>query len=155
MGMLLMHGGKLIQSKDAPYQVSQGIRPSKLTDSAGNIKQMNHADSIGANFMAATNNQVAADGDRFYMYMYADGTETKLMLSTLQYSSHPIFDIYINGTLDSAGYDDYAAAAVILNRYITLTQKLRIGFNEIQFRVNGKNVASSDYYMTFFGVSCY
>lgn len=94
-----------------------------------------------------------ADGDKYQMFFICDGTETLLEITNRKASSEGIFDLYVNGVLDSSGYDDYAAVSADVNREITLTQPVRIGMNTIELRVNGKNVAASEYRVAVYGAS--
>lgn len=95
----------------------------------------------------------AADGDKLQMFFICDGTETKLEISTRKQAQFGIFDLYINGVLDSSGYDDYAAVDGDIHREITLTQTIVPGMNTIELRVNGKNAASSGYFIEVYGAS--
>ena len=94
-----------------------------------------------------------ADGDKYQIFFICDGTETLLEISNYKGALEAIFDLYVNGVLDSSGYDDYAAAGAYVNREITLSQPVRIGMNTIELRINGKNVASGGYFLQVAGAS--
>lgn len=113
-------------------------RVGKVTTSGGVIKTLK-TDQAGT--VATT----GTDGDKYFVWVYLDGTETKLELSTYKYTSRGIFDIYLNGVLDSSGYDDYASSGAYTQREITLTQTPVAGLNVLEFRVNGKNASATSY----------
>jgi len=80
-------------------------------------------------------------------------TETKLELGNRKDVDCGIFDLYVNNVLDSSEYDDYIAVLEEVYREITLTQPIKKGLNTIELRVNGKNVASSNYAINLGGTS--
>ena len=80
-------------------------------------------------------------------------TETKLELGNRKDVDCGIFDLYVNNVLDSSEYDDYIAVLEEVYREITLTQPIKKGLNTIELRVNGKNVASSNYVINLGGTS--
>jgi hypothetical protein len=128
------------------FFLSRFSNVGKLLSSVGALKAIGHA--------AEGRFQIApANGDKLQMFFICDGTETKLEFSDKRLSVSGIFDIYVNGVLDSSGYDDYAAAAADVHREITLSQPIRPGLNTIELRVNGKNVAASSYYVSVMGAS--
>lgn len=96
---------------------------------------------------------VPLDGDRLQLFFLSYGNEATLTIGTATSSTRGIFDLYVNGVLDSAGYDDYAAVAGANYRHIILAQPIRVGQNIIELRVNGKNAASTGYYVAVYGAS--
>ena len=110
------------------------------------LKKINHSQ------LYSTQNN-PADGDKLQLFFICDGTETKLEITTRPRSGNGIFDIYINNVLDSSGYDDYSATTITKHTEVTLTQPIKKGLNTIEFRVNGKNAASSGYLCNIVGVS--
>lgn len=94
----------------------------------------------------------AANGDYMTFTMYCAGTETHLEISIYKSVSRGIFDIYINGILDSSGYDTYAASGSASILDVLLSQPIIAGWNTIVFKVNGKNASSSGYYINIYGV---
>lgn len=85
----------------------------------------------------------------------ADGTETKLVIGTQKGTGNATWDIYINGVLDSSGYDDYNASSADVTRIITLTQPIKKGWNEIILKVNGKNASSTAYSSNCYGLAVF
>lgn len=94
-----------------------------------------------------------ADGDRLQLFFVCDATETLLEISTLRGTLKGIWDLYVNGILDSSGYDDYGAISLPLHREITLNQPIVARVNTIELRVNGRNALSTNYYLEVFGAS--
>lgn len=121
----------------------------RATGSTGTNKALVHV-SNGGRYISAAD---AADGDIYYMDFYCDGTETRFQISTRKSTDRGTFDLYVNGVLDSSGYDEYAAAAADAHRDIVLTIPVRAGYNLLSLRVNGKNVAASDYVVAVIGAS--
>jgi len=121
-------------------------RPGTLKDSAGALISVNHASE-------GTRAVTLADGNKYFLYFMADGTETQLQITTLKGTDAPKWDLYVNGVLDSSGYDDYANPAANISRPITLTQPIINGKNTIELRINGKNAASTDYLLLVKGAS--
>lgn len=153
--LLKKHAGVVVASRTTPRLIGSGLFPTKLLDAAGAKKPMSMHEGI-----AALATPPAADGDEFYWYFWSrDGTETKLCLTTIQYgvaglfAFSGIFDIYLNGVLDSAGYDDYNTTYTIMNRYISLVHPVLIGENVIKLKINGKNASSSAYFVMIVGMS--
>ncbi len=128
-------------------------RPSLLLSSVNVQKNLNHADLTGAETFSYTLQETAANGDKFYAFFYCDGTETTLDMTTRGDTATGKFDLYVNGILDSSGYDEYLAAAAIVDHHIVLSQPIVKGNNEISLHVNGKNAASTDYFIQIFGMS--
>jgi len=95
----------------------------------------------------------AAIADRAFLYFIADGTETQLQISTYKDVDCANWDLYINSILDSSAYDDYAAAPVISNRSITLTEAIKKGLNTIELRATAKHASSTDYFLKILGAS--
>lgn len=125
-------------------------RPSRAYNNAGNLIQLNHTNNINENFTSAS---PAVDGDCFQLFFCARGNEVWFSISTYTNLNRPIWDLYVNGILDSAGYDDYTPAAGIQRRYIALTQPIREGYNIIELKVNGKNGASTGFILSVYGAS--
>ena len=120
--------------------------PSRLYASNGTtLKKINH----GFVTYQASN----ANGDRIQTFFMCNGTETTLALTTRPRLGNGIFDLYVNGVLDSSGYDDYAAVTITKHIEITLTESIKKGLNLIEFRMNGKNGASSGYLCNVVGVA--
>lgn len=131
--------------KAASY-VNRWTRPGRLYASDGTtLKQLRHSTS--------TLQALPANGDKIQMFLLCDGTETQICLTTLRGSTCGIFDLYINDTLDSAGYDQYNATAGVVHNWITTTQQINPGLNLIELRVNNKNVSSSSYAIQVQGLS--
>jgi hypothetical protein len=93
-----------------------------------------------------------ATGDYFYVEVFCSGSETILDVSWYKDANRCIFDIYVNGVLDSSSYDGYASSPTVLLTSITLLSSVRSGWNEIKFLVNGKNASSSNYILSLYGV---
>lgn len=134
----------------SPNVVVTFSKPSRLYASDGvTLKQLLQ----GEYTRPRTQQAVAADGDRMQMFFYARGDETILDISTDTNTTRAIWDLYVNGVLDSSGYDDYAAAAGHQQRHITLTRPIVAGYNVIELRANGKNALSTDYIIAVIGAS--
>jgi len=126
--------------------VNRWTRPGRLYAADGTtLKQLAH--------VGYTTQIIVANGDRFQLFHLCAGTETKLNLSTYKHNNCGIFDLYVNGVLDSAGYDDYSSVAISVHRDITLTRPIVPGLNTIEFRVNGKNASSTNYLLQIYGAS--
>lgn len=110
---------------------------SSVTDSSGVEK------SISPTFPSGTWDTVL-DGFRYNFNVFSRGTETILIINTYKSTNRGIFDLYIDGVLNTGGYDDYAASAITNIRKITITP-MSIGEHIIQMRVNSKNSASTGY----------
>ncbi len=95
------------------------------------------------------------DKEELIAEVIADGTETSILIGTYKSTDRGIYDLYINDTLDSSGYDDYAASAVELTRQILLTVPLRRGWNKISLKLNSKNASSSDYLLGVLGIAVF
>lgn len=129
-------------------------RPSKVLSSADVPKQLDHGDTVGVPIYTVSSADSGANGDKYFLYFYTPtGTETIIEISTLKAPSAGKWDLYVNGSVDTTGYDDYAAADAPVIRRITLSSSLLVGENLVELRVNGKNGASSGYYINVFGVS--
>lgn len=111
---------------------------------------MRYATSVTRVYMQSL---IIADGNRYQMFFMARGNETELNISTKIGIDGGIWDLYINGILDSAGYDDYAVAEAVITRQIILTLPIRQGYNVFEMRCNGKNPASVNFTITVFGAS--
>ena len=152
---VLRRSGVIVESDISPMNVNTGVaRPSRLYAVDGvTLKQILHLDTIGADIAGCTGQNVGEDGDIFETPMYARGNETKLMISTAHTPTSAIWDLYVNGQLDSSGYDDYGAANGVTDRMITLTKKINPGLNIIRIKVNGRNVSATDWWVTIGGMS--
>ena len=137
----------------------QGIKitfnlPSRLYANDGTtLKVLQYSETPTATTKTYSIQQTPANGDRFQIFFVCDGTETKLELGNRKDVDCGIFDLYVNGVLDSSGYDDYIAVLEEVYREITLTQPIKKGLNTIELRVNSKNVASSNYKLKIWGAS--
>lgn len=120
-------------------------RPSRLYNNGGSLIQIYHREY--------SESSTPLNGDRYQMFFYARGNEARLNLGTSKGGSKGIFDIYVNGVLDSSGYDDYAGGTTPFYRYIALTQPIQLGYNVIELRVNGKNASSVGYAISVYGAS--
>lgn len=130
----------------AASYVNRFTRPGRLYASDGTtLKNLYQT--------TATVQDIPANGDRIQMFFIADGTETKLTLGQYKTASSGIFDLYVNGVLDSSGYDNYSSSGVIIQRQITPTQPIVAGLNTIEMRVNGKNASSTNYGISTYGVN--
>lgn len=125
--------------------INTWTRPSRCYTAAGVLKTLSHA--------TYTNTPIPADGDRLQMFFMARGNETFLSIGTNQSTQYGIWDLYINGVLDSAGYDDYAAVGGVIQRYIALTQPVRQGYNVFEMRVNGRNALATNWFIAIYGAS--
>jgi len=120
------------------HVINRFAQPSRLYASNGTtLKQLLHTGDTYQN--------TPADGDRIQMFFMCDGTETKFELGTEKHTTRGIFDLYVNGILDSSGYDDYAAGSTDSFRDITLTEPIVKGSNMVELRINGKNASSTNY----------
>jgi len=143
MSSIVING--VIQTSSTVVQTI--VLPSRLYASDGTTLKQLVGNASGAGGVIQASGGMA-DGDRFQAFVYALGTETMLSLTTYGSTDSGKFDIYINGVKDGVTtYDDYKASAAVVNRYITLTQPITAGYNLIEFRVNGKNASSSNYYL--------
>lgn len=134
----------------SPNVVITWAKPSRLYAANGTtLKQLLQ----GEYTRPRTQQLVAADGDRMQMFFFARGNETTLDISTDTNTTRAIWDLYVNGVLDSSGYDDYSAAAGHQQRHITLTRPIVVGYNVIELRANGKNALSTDYFIAQIGAS--
>jgi len=115
--------------------------PSRLYASDGTtLKQLN--------FRYSAYQEIRDNGDKMFAYFTCKGNETKLYIRSFKDSNSGIWDLYVNGVLDSSGYDSYAAAGVSVSLEIILTEPIIKGLNIIEFRVNGKNASSTGYKIT-------
>lgn len=111
----------------------------KITDSAGAIKTSTHT-TYGRQI------ETPAIGDFVYLYFFCDGTETQLNISTSKALDCAKWDLYLNGALDSTGYDDYNASGIIVqHRVIILTDPVLVGRNIIKLKATTKNGSSVNY----------
>lgn len=90
------------------------------------------------------------DGTYAFFYLFCDGGETHLDINYHSDSDSCKFDLYINGSLDSSGYDLYSASYSGGVLVVTLTRTILAGWNEIKLVVNGKNSSSSGYLLGLF-----
>lgn len=120
-------------------------RCAYLTDSTDVELKMN---SCGGLDRAAT----LGSGHKLYYYPFCVGGETTIDINVSKGSNRCMFDLYINGVLDSSGYDLYNSSTVDATVTISLTQAIVAGFNEIRIVVNGKNGSSTGYDPAVYGV---
>jgi hypothetical protein len=102
----------------------------------------------GQHYQAAS----PSNGDYLIIPIYCNGGETILDLSWYKTTDRSIFDLYVNGLLDSSGYDGYNSSTSITYTQITLSRTIISGWNELKFVVNGKNASSTNYYCGIYGV---
>ena len=129
-----------IQSKTRQFN-----RCAYLTDSTNVELKMN---SCGGLDRAAT----LGSGHKLYYFPFCVGGETTIDINVSKGSNRCMFDLYINGVLDSSGYDLYNSSTVDATVTISLTQAITAGFNEIRIVVNGKNGSSTGYDPAVYGV---
>lgn len=79
------------------------------------------------------------------------GDETAIEFAVYKSTNRGMFDIYINGVLDSSGYDLYSSSATVSMLSISLTQDILPGVNNIIFKQNGKNGSSAGYIISIYG----
>ncbi len=134
----------------AASYVNRWTRPGRLYASDGTtLKQLIHTDTT----RFVTTQNAPENGDRLQTFFICAGTETKLSISNLSRYDAAIFDIYVNGELDSTGYDDYSPWDEFISRYITLSQPTITGLNTIELHVNGQNASSTGYAVRTYGIS--
>ncbi len=121
------------------------FQPSYLYNSSLVEKQLKSANAIHAQISAA-------NGDILIIPVFCAGGESILEISYNKDNLRGIFDLYINGVLDSGGYDGYAAAYTTAFISITLSKAINEGWNEIKLIINGKNASSTAYYYNICGV---
>jgi hypothetical protein len=92
------------------------------------------------------------NGDYLIVYIFCAGGETLIDLSWFKGPDRSIFDLYINNSLDSSGYDGYNSTTSITYTQITISKTIISGWNELKFVVNNKNVSSTNYYCGLYGV---
>ncbi len=131
--------------KAASY-VNRFTRPGRLYASDGTTLKKPVHDTYSYQYSPA-------NGDRIQMFFICDGTETFLQMGSLKSVNSGIFDLYVNNTLDSSGYDNYAAANIPIYRQLLLSQPITAGLNIIELRVNGKGVIATNYYINTYGAS--
>ena len=127
-------------SLPAPLKLREQTRIGKATNNAG-VELVLNATSIPYEYQQVPNNS-----DNFYYYLICSGSETTLRLIYRKSNDCGIVDLYINGVLDSSGYDMYSAGPAYNDTLITLTIKPIAGINTILLKTNGKNGASTNYY---------
>lgn len=133
----------------SPGVIMTFARPSRLYAADGVTKKtLVH----GVHTFPYTWQTAPANGDKMQLLFYAVGNETMLDISTHRNTDRAIWDLYVNGIQDSGPYDDYGTSLMNV-RHITLTQPIKTGFNVLEIRINGKNAASSAYYVAVAGVS--
>jgi hypothetical protein len=103
-------------------------------------------------YFATTDTAYPGSGGHAYYYIDSNGSELVVNCAISKTSESGIYSLYINGVLDSAGYDFCDAGGVTLQLNITITPKLVTGINTIEFRCTGKNGASTDYSLSCYGV---
>lgn len=118
----------------------------KITNSADAIK------TISISTYPRISQLVPALNDWVYTSFDCDGTETTLDITTLKDTDQAKWDLYVNGVVDSTGYDDYNGSVANNQRHITLTQPIRQGKNTIGLKAASKNAASSNYRISVVGM---
>jgi len=97
--------------------------------------------------------ETPANGDIIQSFLIGDLTETYLYFSMVKGPEEAIFDLYFNEILIQAGIDNYSASSVTVERRYDISAHGKAGKNIVEFRVNGKNAASTDYFITTY--NCY
>lgn len=102
----------------------------------------------------------ANDGDKYIAEFYLEGNETTLSIGYNKNTSRGQFDIYVNGVKDDqATVDTYNGSAADSGLTVVLCAAtlatIQPGRNTVELRVNGKNVASTDYAIACYGMSFY
>ena len=121
-------------------------KPNKITESNGTTLKNLSIDS-------AVKAYTPENGMRYFTDLFGDGTETRMHIGSYKSSSKGIWAVYVNGVLDTADLDDYAASGGSTSRTITLTESILAGHNTIEFRITGKNASSSDYGLNIYGIA--
>ena len=96
-----------------------------------------------------------ADGDELNYKVYVSPGTYTISLCTLKNSDHGIIKVYLDGTLILT-YDCYAA--VVTYNQIGSATGIIIndpGIKTLKIKIDGKNVASTDYYMTWDYIALY
>lgn len=88
---------------------------------------------------------------------FCNGDETIMDLSWGKGTNRSIVDIYysnngIDYIIDSSGYDAYSPTLGQLFTNITLANPVTPGWNYFKLTANGKNAASSSYYILVYGL---
>lgn len=122
-----------------PFQIS------KITSSLGEVRSLSSSGYI-------TVASGASNGDIVYIYVYKFENETNIDVMIAKRNACGIFDLYVNGILDSSGYDFYNATTLATTISISLTTPIYVGWNELKFVANGKNELSSSYATSIYGV---
>jgi hypothetical protein len=131
-----------------PFKPFEATKIGRATNAAGALQDLTLA---YASPYTGLTGAAANDGDKYYYYLMCDGTETILEHRYYQHTMCGVFDIYINGVIDSSTYEGYnAGGATLVGTKIALTAKTVPGLNTVQIRINGKNGAATDY--TYWGV---
>jgi hypothetical protein len=117
----------------------------KITNSSGTVR-------VTAAYGATITQATPGDGHIFYIPVLCRGDETVIVIRESMGTTRGKYDLWINGVLDSSGYDNYNVTSLDNNRQITLTRKILPGLNEIELRVNGKNASSANYNLYIYGV---
>lgn len=125
-------------------QLGQWMNPSSCRDSNGTEIGF----SISGGFYLQSN---ISDGSYMIIPLFSVGGETKLDILWYRASDRGIFDVYVNGVLDSSGYDGYSASPSNTSTTITLTRSLNPGWNIFKLLVNGKNASASGYGLSVLG----
>ncbi len=102
--------------------------------------------SYGTNYQSN-----ALNGDYFITPLYCIGGETILDVSLMKNPAGGIIDIYIDNTLNTSGYDTYAASNTNLVLSVSVGA-LSTGNHILKFVLNSKNASSSAYIFTLYGV---
>jgi hypothetical protein len=95
---------------------------------------------------------VAADGDIFFIPILCSSEKTIIDIYTSVGSNRGIFNLYIDGVLNSSGYDTYNSTNSSSIFSITMVTPLSAGIHEIKLVVTGKNLSSTAYVVIIGGV---
>lgn len=93
----------------------------------------------------------SSDGDYVTMKVYKTRSESVLYLGYRKSTNMGIFDLYVNGVLDSSGYDAYRNSGADAVAKITLTHALLSGWNNIILKINGKHESATAYGIGIYG----
>lgn len=123
--------------KPADVPTGQSQLASKATTAAGALVAIDN--SIG------NADSLSGDTLKLIYYFVCVGGETKLDILYYKCPTCGKFDVFLNGISDSTGYDTYGAGFAGASTIVTLTKIPIPGLNTVEFRINGKNVASTGF----------
>lgn len=90
----------------------------------------------------------SSDGSWLEFVATASGGETTIAIITQKGGNRGKWDLYVDGDLDSEGYNDYGGS-VNVRRQITLQKPLSEGIHTFKMVTNGKDGDSTGYYVAF------